>query len=205
MIYFKWGFKLYLFIFFLLSRQTGPVLSVEPMPLKCSGTLSDLWLGSTPNTTSPRLPLTPFWMHQSVNFSPFTIHLRSHILPHVWDQCFLTRHSLSPRTLNSISHLGSAFRGVEAFYWLVLTLLLDFIGLLFRTITPLLLLCLLLMNTPFCKNGLWNSHPMSCAGGHCLSLLLNWCNLFSLLPDRRKYSSTNKPRGTIGSPKTMVI
>lgn len=150
-----------MFLFFFHFRLTGPVLSVEPMPLRCSGTLSDLWFVSTPNTHNPQLPLTPFWMHQSVNIFPFTLDLHSHILPRNWDQCSLTLHSLSPRTLNSHCHLGSAFRVVETFYWLVLTLLLDFIGLLLRTLMPLIL-CLLLMVTPLWEWPLKHTYDVKC-------------------------------------------
>lgn len=60
-----------------LSRRTGPVRSVEPMLLKCSGTLSDLW--PQINTTQHQYP-APFdaptsllWLYTStVTFCPTT-------------------------------------------------------------------------------------------------------------------------------------
>lgn len=126
------------------------------MPQRSSGILSDLT--STPNTHNPWLPFG--CTNHSVNFFPSIILLRSHALPHNWDHSSLFLHSLSPRTLNSNSHLGSA-----TLYWLVLTLSLDFLGLLFWTITPLLL-CLLLMVTPYYEWPLKHIHTVSCAGGH---------------------------------------
>lgn len=102
------------------------------------------------NTHNPWLPFG--CTNQSVNFSPFIIHRRSHILPHNWDQCSVFLPSLSPGTLNSNSHLGSA-----TFYWLTLTLSLDFLGLLvFGLLHPYYsAFCSWL---PLTMNGLWNAY-----------------------------------------------
>lgn len=71
-----------IFLSFVPSRLTEPVLSAEPMPLRSSAILSDLI--STLNTSIR----DTLWNTSTDQWTPIT-HLHSHILPHNWDQCFL--------------------------------------------------------------------------------------------------------------------
>lgn len=145
------GLYLTISLSFVPSRLTEPVLSAEPMPLRSSAILSDLI--STPQSA------TLFWIHQPI--SELLSYVSARTFCHITGTSAPYSFTLqSPGTLNSNSHLGSA-----TFYWLILTLSLDFLGFQFWTITPLLF-CLLLMVAPYYEWPLKHTHTASCAGGH---------------------------------------